>query len=272
VILGTFRSLLIAAIAAAVFAPHDAIAASPPPRAAPPKAVPAKPAAPPKLSAFDKEQQMSFGQLMKRWNPLVAQASKRFDVPQTWLRAVMAAESGGRTMSSRTQAITSSAGALGLMQLMPQTYREMRAQYRLGPDPQDPHDNIFASAAYLHWLFGKYGYPQMFAAYNDGPGNLEERLLNGRLLPAETRAYVSDITLTLQTGGGVMHWKAARFTRPNGQPVMIGGRAGGVVRAALPGEYAPGVQAVITVGRVSQGVRESVAQVRAIIRGHRGKR
>jgi hypothetical protein len=221
-------------------------------------------------SDFEREQQMSFGQLMKRWNPYIAEASNRFDVPESWIRAVMQVESGGRTTLGENQPITSSAGAMGLMQVMPSTYEDMRQQHRLGSDPYDPHDNILAGAAYLRWLREKYPYPTLFAAYNDGPGNLEERLVQGGLLPAETRDYVGNITLTLQTGAAILHWKKAKFTRPDGSPVWIGGAAGGTLRAALPGEYVPGVQSVITVGRLRQGVRESVAQVRAIIRGHRG--
>jgi soluble lytic murein transglycosylase-like protein len=222
-------------------------------------------------SAFEKEQRMSSSQLTRRWNPFVVEAANRFDVPQAWIRAVMQIESGGRTMLGENQPITSSAGAMGLMQLMPSTYEDMRRQHRLGSNPYDPHDNILAGAAYLCWLREKYPYPTLFAAYNDGPGNLEERLIRGGLLPAETRNYVSGITLSLKTGGAIMHWKKARFTLPNGSPVWLDGAAGGTVRAALPNEYAPGVQSVITVGRVRQGVRESVAQVRAIIRGRRGK-
>jgi soluble lytic murein transglycosylase-like protein len=222
-------------------------------------------------SAFEKEQRMSSGQLTRRWNHFVVEASNRFDVPQAWIRAVIQIESGGRTVLGENQPITSSAGAMGLMQLMPSTYEDMRRQHRLGSDPYNPHDNILAGAAYLRWLHEKYPYPTLFAAYNDGPGNLEERMIHGGLLPAETRNYVSGITLSLKTGGAIMHWKKARFTLPNGSPVWLDGAAGGTVRAALPNEYTPGVQSVITVGRVRQGVRESVAQVRAIIRGNRGK-
>ena len=222
-------------------------------------------------SDFEKEQRMSFGQLMRRWNPDIVEASNRFGVPQAWIRAVMQLESGGRTTLGENAPITSSAGAMGLMQVMPSTYEDMRQQHGLGSDPYDPHDNILAGAAYLRWLREKYPYPTLFAAYNDGPGNLEERLMLGHLLPAETRNYVSGITLSLQTGGAITRWKKARFTLPNGTPVWIDGAAGGAVRAALPGEYAPGVQSVITVGRVKQGVRESVGEVRAIIRGRRGK-
>jgi len=220
-------------------------------------------------SAFDQEQQMRFGQRMERWNPFIAEAAKRFGVPPAWIRAVMQVESGGRTMLDETRPMLSSAGAMGLMQLMPATYAQMRRQYRLGPDPYDPHDNILAGAAYLRWLRGKYGYPTMFAAYNDGPGNLQERLLGDGLLPPETRSYVGNIAAALKTSGGSRR-NLARFTRPNGAPVLIDSTAVASVRAPFPGEYAPGVRSVISVGSVRQGVCESVVAVKAAIRAHGG--
>jgi hypothetical protein len=199
------------------------------------------------------------------------EASKRFDVPQAWIRAVIQIESGGRTMLAENLPMTSSQGAMGLMQLMPETYDEMRRAHRLGSDPYDPHDNIMAGAAYLQWLRGKYGYPAMFEAYNDGPGNLEARLIHGGLLPLETRNYVGTITGRLEgrSTAGSGSGKVI-FTRPNGAPVQIDVASVTSVRAALPDEYAPGVQTVIKVGRMKQGVRESVAQVTAAIRGHGG--
>ncbi len=222
-------------------------------------------------SAFDEEQQLNFAQLMNRWNPLVAAAAGRFGVPQIWIRAVMQVESGGRTMTGENQRITSSQGAMGLMQLMPETYDEMRREYGLGRDAYDPHDNILAAAAYLRWLRGKYGYPTMFAAYNDGPGNLEARLLGGGLLPPETQNYVGDIAMALRGGGARgTHRSMARFTRPNGSEVLIDCAAVVSVRAALPDEYAPGVLSVIAAGKLKQGVRESVAAVRAAVRAHGG--
>ena len=220
-------------------------------------------------SDFEIEQRMSFRQRMKRWDSFVVEAAKRFQVPQIWIRAVMQAESGGRTLSGEGRPITSSAGALGLMQIMPSTYDDMRRQYALGADPHDPHDNILAGAAYLRWLRGKYGYPGMFAAYNDGPGDLEDRLRDGGLLPIETRNYLAGVTGTLNSGNAG-HRDMARFTRPNGTPVWIDAAAAVSVRAALPGEYAPGVRAVIAVGRLRQGVRESVARTRATLRAHGG--
>jgi hypothetical protein len=220
-------------------------------------------------SAFEVEEQMTTHQRMQRWAPLVVEASKRFGVPQSWIRAVMLAESGGRTMLSENQPIISTAGAMGLMQLMPSTYRDMRAQYGLGPDPYDPHDNVIAGAAYLRWLRQKYDYPQMFAAYNDGPGNLEERLAQGNLLPLETRLYLVNVTASVEGRKGAGR-ALAQLTRPNGDPVLIDCAAVVRVRAAMPDEYAPGVLSVVTVGKVRQGVREAPAKATAIIRAHGG--
>jgi hypothetical protein len=212
--------------------------------------------------AFAAELRMSASQLVNRWAPVIGAASERFDVPARWIRAVVQIESGGRTMSGAHRPITSRAGAMGVMQLMPATYRQMSAQYRLGANPYDPRDNIFAGTAYLHWLFRKYGYPAMFAAYNDGPGHLDERLMRGKLLPDETRNYVHRIVTTLGQSGPASE-RVASFTRPNGTKAAIELREVRSVRMALPGEYAPGVQTVITVGRVHQGVRESYDSVKA---------
>lgn len=209
---------------------------------------------------------MTFHQRMDRWNDETAAAARRFHVPQIWLRAVMQVESGGRTMMAEKQPIRSGKGAMGLMQLMPDTYAEMRTQYGLGANPYDPHDNIAAGAAYLKWLRGKYGYPQMFAAYNDGPGHLDQRLRNAGLLPLETRNYLVKVT-GLVNGG---HGAKVKFTKPNGEPVAIDVASVSAVRAALPGEYAACVQSVITIGRVSQGVCEPLAKTRAAIRAAGG--
>jgi hypothetical protein len=131
-----------------------------------------------------------------RWHPLIDEASCRFDLPVAWIRAVMRAESGGRTRLDG-RPITSRAGAMGLMQVMPETYEEMRQRYGLGPDPYDPRDNILAGAAYLREMYDRYGYPGFFAAYNAGPARFDEYLLDGRSLPAETRRYLAALNLTL---------------------------------------------------------------------------
>ncbi len=84
----------------------------------------------------------------------------------------------------------SSKGAMGLMQIMPATWEELRAKYRLGDDPYQPRDNIFAGAAYLREMLDRFGRNGFLAAYNAGPGRYEEHLVTGRPLPRETIDYV----------------------------------------------------------------------------------
>ncbi|NJO35956.1 MAG: lytic transglycosylase domain-containing protein [Rhodospirillales bacterium] len=127
-----------------------------------------------------------------RWRDFIAEASRRFGVPEAWIRAVMQAESGGRTILDG-RPITSPAGAMGLMQVMPDTYEEMRHAHGLGSDPYDPRDNILAGTAYLHAMYDRYGYPGLFAAYNAGPKRYDEYLSHGGSLPAETRTYLATV-------------------------------------------------------------------------------
>jgi len=127
-----------------------------------------------------------------RWQPLIAEAARRFGLPQSWIRAVMKAESGGRMTLDGTP-ITSPAGAMGLMQVMPQTYAAMRAWLGLGTDPYDPRDNILAGTAYLADMDQRYGYPGLFAAYNAGPERFERYLQDGAPLPGETVRYLAQI-------------------------------------------------------------------------------
>ena len=216
---------------------------------------------------------MSPAQLVKRWQPIVAKASKRFDVPVPWINAVMRMESGGRTMLSENERMISDKGAMGIMQVLPQTYEDMRAQYKFGADPFDPGDNIPAGTAYLRWLKGKYGYPALFAAYNAGPGQVDGLLARGTPLPQETKLYVAGIGRILEGAGGFdgTTIASAKFTRPDGSPVLIDPIAVRAVRDAFPGEYAPGVQAVIDMGVPKQGVTEDAATVIAAIRIRGGK-
>ena len=228
-------------------------------------------------SVFDREAALTPRQLLDRWDDHVTEASQRFKVPKPWIRAVMARESGGRTMLGEGQPIVSRAGAIGLMQVMPDTYAEMRAEHGLGGNPFDARDNILAGTAYLRWLHKRYGYPQMFAAYNAGPGRVDSQRVHGGRLPAETRAYVGGITRVLDPHGSrhSLHLADAggdtiRVTRPDGGTVTIDvGQVTGI-RAALPGEFAPGVQTVLTLGKKSQGIRESVTVATAAIQAGGG--
>jgi soluble lytic murein transglycosylase-like protein len=106
--------------------------------------------------------------------------------------AVMTQESGGRLILNG-RPITSKAGAMGLMQLMPKTYADLQRQYDLGGDAYAPGDNILAGTAYLRQMYTRYGYPNMFAAYNAGPGRFDAYLAGRKPLPDETIAYLAAI-------------------------------------------------------------------------------
>ena len=116
----------------------------------------------------------------------VAEAAQRFGVPAHWILAIMRRESAGDA-----RAVSPEKGAMGLMQIMPRTWDELRARYGLGRDPFDPRDNILAGAAYLRELHDRFGSPGFLAAYNAGPTRYAEHLAKGRPLPKETRDYVA---------------------------------------------------------------------------------
>ena len=118
--------------------------------------------------------------------PHVAEASRRFGLPEAWIWAVMRIESGGDPRA------ISRAGAMGAMQVMPATWTALRARLGLGADAFDARDNILAGAAYLRAMYDRFGsVTAMLAAYNAGPGRYEDHALRGRPLPAETVAYLA---------------------------------------------------------------------------------
>lgn len=117
----------------------------------------------------------------------VEEASVRFGLPSVWIRAVMRVESGGRRDA------VSPKGAMGLMQLMPSTWREVSAEFGLGDDPFEPRANILAGAAYLRRMHDRYGAPGFLAAYNAGPARYESFLTGRQPLPAETLAYLGKL-------------------------------------------------------------------------------
>lgn len=124
-----------------------------------------------------------------RWRPYIEEASIRFGIPTRWIEQVMRAESGGHTRFNGLP-IRSPKGAIGLMQLMPKTWGEMRDRLGLGIDPDNPRDNILAGTFYLRLMYDRFGYPGLFAAYNAGPGRYAGHVA-GRPLPAETVAYLA---------------------------------------------------------------------------------
>jgi hypothetical protein len=127
------------------------------------------------------------------FDTFIAEAAVRFGIPEHWIRAVMQAESAGDPRA------VSRAGAIGLMQIMPATWAELRARHSFGADVFDPRDNILAGAAYLREMYDRFGSPGFLAAYNAGPARYAEHLATGRPLPRETRAYMA--TLAPLIGG-----------------------------------------------------------------------
>jgi len=127
----------------------------------------------------------------------VTEAARLFGIPSAWIRAVMAIES-----RARPNAI-SSKGAVGLMQIMPDTWSELRARYTLVGDPFDPRDNILAGAAYLRELHDRYGSAGFLAAYNAGPRRYEDYLHGRRSLPSETVAYVTTLLPLIEGSNSV---------------------------------------------------------------------
>ncbi|OWQ88668.1 lytic transglycosylase [Sphingopyxis witflariensis] len=128
----------------------------------------------------------------------VADASRRFGIPEAWIWAVMRVESGGNARA------VSRAGAMGLMQIMPATWAGLRTRYGLGPDPFDVRDNIMAGAAYLREMHDRYGNASaMLAAYNAGPGRYDDFVSRGRPLPAETVGYLAQLAPITGGSGAV---------------------------------------------------------------------
>jgi hypothetical protein len=156
------------------------------------------------------------------------EAARRFQVPVSWLSAVMRTESAGDANA------VSKKGAVGLMQIMPETYAELRARHGLGADPFDPRDNILAGAAYLAEMRARYGAPGFLAAYNAGPRRYEEHLLRGRPLPGETQDYVARIAPELGFASIPTAQNHAPFEAMSA-PIFVAISAPGLASEATPG-------------------------------------
>ncbi|WP_337144534.1 lytic transglycosylase domain-containing protein [Mesorhizobium sp. Cs1299R1N3] len=121
------------------------------------------------------------------WSAYICEAAKRYELPERLIRAVMHVESAAdmRALSPK--------GAMGLMQIMPTTWEELRVKQGLGTDPFNPRDNILAGAAYLREMLDRFGPKGFLAAYNAGPQRYQEHLSTGRPLPRETIDYVAKL-------------------------------------------------------------------------------
>ena len=129
----------------------------------------------------DKVNDSSYPKIDK-WDALILDASTRYNVPATLIKAVCLAESG---MHPNAQ---SRAGAQGLMQLMPATAASLNVT-----DPWDPKQSIDGGTHYLSKMIKRFGrdYRIVLAAYNAGPGNVSKY---GGIPPfEETQVYVERV-------------------------------------------------------------------------------
>ena len=124
----------------------------------------------------DESESPSFGGDIDTW---ITEAAQRYGIPENIFRKLVQAESGGNPNA------LSSANAMGLTQLMPDTAAEM------GVNPWDPHENLLGGAKYLRQQYDRFGnWRDALAAYNAGPGAVESGKAWGY---SETQNYVQKI-------------------------------------------------------------------------------
>ncbi len=119
---------------------------------------------------------------LEQYEPIIAAASKKFNVPDSLIKAVITAESAGKHNA------VSSVGAKGLMQLMDGTANGLGVKNSF-----DPADNIHGGTKYLRQMLDEFGgsIDKALAAYNAGPGNVKK---HGGIPPfQETQAYVRKV-------------------------------------------------------------------------------
>lgn len=113
-------------------------------------------------------------------------------LPAGLVPAVAQVESGGKQYDANGNVITSSAGAIGIMQLMPGTAAD------LGVDPYDEAQNVAGGTAYLNQLYARFGdLADTLAAYNWGPGNVSQALANGQPFPTSVQGYIAKVLAAL---------------------------------------------------------------------------
>ena len=122
-----------------------------------------------------------------RFDTCIREAAQYYSLPSPLVKAVVAAESAFEA------AAVSPAGAIGLMQLMPETARAMFVT-----NPLDPRDNIFGGARYLRILANRFNGDVRLAvaAYNAGPDAVEKSA--GVPSYRETEAYVRRVMALYQ--------------------------------------------------------------------------
>ncbi|WP_052293623.1 transglycosylase SLT domain-containing protein [Azospirillum sp. B510] len=127
-------------------------------------------------------------------------------VPEAVALAIGKLESGFRQHRDDGRLLTSSAGAQGVMQLMPATAKW------LGVDATDTRENVRGGIKYLAMLGRQFGgdWNMVAAAYNAGPTRVQQYLTQGRALPTETVTYVERFGKSVQTANTAVEGMAAR--------------------------------------------------------------
>lgn len=113
---------------------------------------------------------------------IIESKSSKYNIEPAIIKAVITAESNWNPRA------VSHKGAMGLMQLMPATAKDMEIS-----NPFDPEDNIEGGTKYLRWLLNRFdgNLDLALAAYNAGPARVEQS--GGIPAITETRKYVQNI-------------------------------------------------------------------------------
>lgn len=174
-------------------------------------------------------------QAVRRWDPQVNALSAKYGIDPNFVWRIMQQESGGRQFGKDGLPLTSSAGAIGPMQVMPGTFADMARRYGIKGGITDPDANIEAGVAYLSEQLKRFGNePTAAAAYNAGPERVKDNIADGRPLPSETKKYIASIAamerlqsqapaggeqkvnVTVTLGGNVPEGTAATAQTPSG--------------------------------------------------------
>jgi len=138
---------------------------------------------------------------------LIHSTSNKYGVPESLVNAIV------KTESDFNPNDRSPVGAMGLMQLMPATAKDLHVS-----DPFDPAQNLDGGVRYIRTLLTRYdgNLVKALAAYNWGMGNVERKHLDH--MPPETRNYISKITGLLSSGNNIAFNSGARSSLPMSSP------------------------------------------------------
>ena len=124
----------------------------------------------------------------------IAEASERFGIPAAWIRAIVRVEIGRNVLTPLRK------DGVGLSQLSPERWTELRHRYALGTNASDPRDNILAGTAHLREMYDRYGSKDFLAVYIMGPTRYDEHMKSGAPLREETQAVVADLAPLIELG------------------------------------------------------------------------